>query len=123
MDFEWPPRRERNEGCPARGLHHDALAGLRLGSYDVGEQVAPGRVGVGTRTGEHLLGPRRDIRVAIDLPVWVAESDADFFPAVLKAEDLLDLRVPRKLFGAVDPCVDDRSDAGRSERGEGSVVV
>ncbi len=72
---------------------------------------------------EHQLGARGDERVAVDLPVRVAEGDADLGAPVLEAEDLGDLVEGGEGGRAVGPGGEDQRGLLLGEVGEGRVVV
>ena len=73
------------------GVDHHPLLGLELGRQDVGPEEATGARVV--RGGLRQDGRRalRHIGIRVDLAVRVVQRDADLLPAVLEAEDLLDL--------------------------------
>ena len=72
---------------------------------------------------EHPLGPRGDERVAVDLPVRMAERDADLLTPVLEAVDLLDARHTGKHHGAVHPGLQHGADPPGAQARERGVVV
>ncbi len=123
VDLDGPARGERHVRDPVLGLEHDAAPVRELGVEDVAQQVAARAAVVLARLVEQRAGARRDVRVAVDLPVRVVQRDADLLPAVLEAEDLLDAGLCPERGGAVGPRVDDRADALRRERAERRAVV
>ena len=122
LDLVGPPAGGGHEGGPVLvGRDHPRAAALGLDG--LGEQVPAGGLPVPGHRGEHLLGPRGDERVGVDLPVRVGQRHPDLLAVVLEREDLLDPLDPRQLRRPLGPHVDDEAGALGAELGEHAVVL
>ena len=75
------------------------------------------------RLRQHRSGAWRDIRVCVDLSVWMGECHPDFFAAVLEAEHLFHKRIRRQLFGPRNPGTHNRAHAFEWKLGDGRRVI